>query len=158
MRQAIALAEQAVAHGNHPFGAMLVKDGAVLLTAENTVHTEHDATRHAEMNLVSAATRQFDLKTLATSVLYTSTEPCAMCAGAILWGGIGTMVYGCSAETLGAFTGSKFVVPSRELYARALRRVTVIGPVLEEEAAATHRTYWSTHTPWQEIDNATNAY
>lgn len=149
MRQAIALAEQAVDHGNHPFGALLVKDGAVLLTAENSVHTEHDATRHAEMNLVSAATRQFDLETLAASVLYTSTEPCAMCAGAIMWGGIGTVVYGCSAETLGAYTGGTFVVPARDLYARALRRVTVIGPVLEAEASAIHRTYWETHTPWQ---------
>ena len=110
MRQAIALAEQAVAHGNHPFGALLVKDGAVLLTAENTVHTEHDATRHAEM-ISSVRRRQFDLKTLAASVLYTSTEPCAMCRCNFM-GGIGTMVY-CSAETLGAFTGSKFVVPSR---------------------------------------------
>jgi deoxyribose-phosphate aldolase len=158
IRQAIALSQQAVDHGNHPFGALLVKDGEVLLSAENTVHTEHDATHHAELNLVSAATRQFDLETLAESILYTSTEPCAMCAGAIMWGGIGTVVYGCSAEKLGELTGATFVVPARELYARALRRVTVIGPILEDEAVVVHKSYWGEHSPWQEQNNESGGY
>lgn len=149
MRQAIALSQRAVERGNHPFGALLVRDGEVLLSAENTVHTEHDATHHAELNLVSAASRQFDAATLAESILYTSTEPCAMCAGAIVWANIGTVVYGCSAEKLGDLTTGTFVVPARELYARSLRHITVIGPVLEDEAYAVHEAYWRTHTPWQ---------
>ena len=75
-------------NGDHPFGALLVKDGEVVLTAVNTVNTDHDNTRHAELNLVSQAMRQFDADFLADCVLYTSTEPCAMCAGAIYWAGI----------------------------------------------------------------------
>ena len=100
MRQAIRLAEEAAAAGNHPFGALLVADGQVLQTAHNTVLTDRDATRHAELNLVSAAYRRFGRELLAHSTLYTSLEPCPMCAGAIYWAGIPTVVYGAPGELL----------------------------------------------------------
>jgi tRNA(Arg) A34 adenosine deaminase TadA len=83
IRKTIAPAQQAVQKGNQPFGACLVKDGKNLLMAENTIHTNHDKTQHAEANLASAASQAFDLETLRQCRLYTSTEPCAMCAGAI---------------------------------------------------------------------------
>ena len=59
------LAEEAVGNGDHPFGALLVRDCAVLQTAVNTVHSDNDETRHAEINLVSEAGRQFGPETLA---------------------------------------------------------------------------------------------
>ena len=143
IEQAIALSQAAVASGNHPFGALLVKDGAVILTAQNSVHTDHDPTRHAELNLVSQAARQFDPPTLAQCTLYTSTEPCAMCTGAIVWGGIRRIVYACSAETLGQITGHvTFVVPSRTLLSYAHNPPEVVGPILEAQAAAVHWAYW----------------
>jgi tRNA(Arg) A34 adenosine deaminase TadA len=84
LRRAIAVAARARANGNHPFGALLVgPDGAVLLEAENTVVTEHDATGHAERNLMSLASRRFPRELLAKCTMYTSTEPCAMCAGSV---------------------------------------------------------------------------
>ena len=82
------LAKNTQAKGNHPFGALLAVDGKIILTAEHTVITDSDATRHAELNLVSKATQALDSETLERSTLYTSTEPCAMCAGAIFWAGI----------------------------------------------------------------------
>jgi tRNA(Arg) A34 adenosine deaminase TadA len=142
VREALRLAEQAVKHGNHPFGALLVKDGEVILTAENGVNTENDVTRHAELVLVSLASKTFAPEVLAQCTLYTSTEPCAMCTGAIFWTGIPRVVYACSAETLGAIAGGSFVVPSRELFARGQPVVEVVGPILEEEAAKLHRSYW----------------
>ena len=142
MRQAIALAEEAVVNGDHPFGALLVKAGVVVLTAVNTIHTNHDITRHAELNLVSQAARLFSPEFLAECTLVTSTEPCAMCAGAIYWAGISRVVYGCAATTLDQVAGGDFLIPCKEIFARGNRPITVIGPVLEEEATAVHQQYW----------------
>jgi tRNA(Arg) A34 adenosine deaminase TadA len=147
MRQAIALAETAVTKGNQPFGACLVKEGEVLLAAENTIHTDHDPTRHAETNLASLAARTFDLATLRRSILYTSTEPCAMCAGAIYWAGIGTVVYACSQDRFADYAGKALDVPCREVLAQGDRPTEVIGPVLEAEALVIHQTYWQGEDP-----------
>ena len=142
MQQAIDLAAQARQHGNHPFGALLVLDGKVVLTAENTVNSERDVTRHAELNLVSAATRQFLPEALSKMTLYTSTEPCAMCTGAIYWAGVRKVVYGCPAETLGAMATGSFVVPSRVVFAYGDKKTAVIGPVMEETAVSVHDGFW----------------
>ena len=142
IRRTIELAAVAREKGNHPFGALLVLDGRILLTAENSVNSDSDVTAHAELNLVSMATRQLDPAILAQVALYTSTEPCAMCAGAIFWAGIPTVVYGCSAETLGDMVGGSFVVPCRHIFSFGVRQVEVIGPILAEEAAAVHAGFW----------------
>ena len=102
IRQAIEIASSARKNGNHPFGALLVDGpGRVMITAENTVLTKHDPTRHAELNLVQVACDAFPSEALSKATLYTSTEPCVMCCGAIHWAGIPSVVYGCSARTLG---------------------------------------------------------
>lgn len=142
IRQSIALARRAMEKGNHPFGALLVKDGKVLLMAENSVNSEKDCTRHAELNLVSRASQAFTPAILSDSILYTSTEPCAMCAGAIYWAGIRTVVYSCGAESLGKIAGSPFIIPCRDIFARAEDQVEVIGPILEEEGAEVHQGFW----------------
>ena len=103
-------AEQAVEHGNHPFGALLVKAGEVILTAENAVNTENDVTRHAELVLVSRASKAFTPEVLAQCTLYTSTEPCAMCLGAIPWSGVRSVICGArdeDARAIGFDEGSK---------------------------------------------------
>ena len=145
IRQCYDLARQAVANGDHPFGALLVHEGAVVLTAANTVHSNRDVTQHAELNLVSQAGRLLGFAALSESILYTSTEPCAMCTGAIFWAGIPAIVYGCSAEGLGQIAGGTFVVPSRQLLAKASRPTTIIGPILEAEGIAIHQAYWPTY-------------
>jgi tRNA(Arg) A34 adenosine deaminase TadA len=142
IRRCYELASEAARNGDEPFGALLEKDGEILMTARNTIHTDRDATRHAELNLIVSASRALDPETLGASTLYTSTEPCAMCAGAIYWSGISSVVYGCSAETLGRIAGGAFVVPCREIFARSTRRVAVMGPVLEDEGARQHEEYW----------------
>ena len=142
IRESIRLAYEARENGNHPFGALLVLDGEVVLTAVNTVNTERDVTRHAELNLVSKACRLFVPGQLAKMILYTSTEPCAMCAGAIVWAGIPTIVYGCSAERLGEMAGGSFVVPCRQLFALGGVNTAVSGPILPDEAAQVHVGFW----------------
>jgi tRNA(Arg) A34 adenosine deaminase TadA len=142
VRRAIALSAEARAAGNHPFGALLVLDGAVVLEARNTVVTSHDPTAHAETNLVSDAIRQLTPEQIARSVLYTSCEPCAMCAGKMYWAGIRSVVFALPATELAAMAGGDFLVPCRDLFARARQVVHVVGPVLAGEAREEHRDYW----------------
>lgn len=148
LRRAIELADRARAGGNHPFGALLATaDGRIALEAENTVGTTRDVTGHAETNLVSAATRRFEAEELKTMTLVTSCEPCAMCSGAIYWSGIGAVVYGLSEKGLLALTGDDPENPTLDLPCRTVlsagqREIAVTGPLLEEEAAASHAGFW----------------
>jgi tRNA(Arg) A34 adenosine deaminase TadA len=142
VRQAIALASQARAAGNHPFGALLALDEQVVLTATNSVITDRDPTAHAETNLVAAAIRQLSRDQIGRAVLYTSCEPCAMCAGKMYWAGIRALVYGLSCQDLATLAGPDFLVPCRDLFQRAIEPVAVIGPVLTDEARAVHEGYW----------------
>jgi tRNA(Arg) A34 adenosine deaminase TadA len=141
-QQAIELARQARVAGNHPFGALLVLDGDVILTAENTVKTDRDPTAHAESNLVAQAIHQLSTDQIRRSVLYTSCEPCAMCVGKMYWAGIRSVVYALPAEELASLAGPDFLIPCRELFGRAAQQVNVIGPLLPTEAREVHVGFW----------------
>lgn len=148
LRAAIDLARRARQRGNHPFGALLAgADGSVAAEAENTVVSEHDVTGHAETNLVRMASRGFDRAYLRSCTMYASTEPCAMCSGAIYWSGIGRVVYGLSETGLLELTGGHaenptLDLPCRDVFARGQVPVTVVGPALEDEARTVHEGFW----------------
>jgi tRNA(Arg) A34 adenosine deaminase TadA len=146
LRRAIVIARRARDHGNHPFGALLVDaHQQVIFEAENTVVTEQDCTGHAETNLVRLASRQLPADVFATSTLYSSAEPCAMCAGAIHWGNIGRLVYGVRAARFYALIGptpTQIDLSCREVFARSSQPIEVIGPLLEDEALAVHADFW----------------
>ncbi len=142
VRRSLQIAADAVCHGNHPFGALLVKDGQVLLEAENTIFTGHDLTNHAEMNLVRLAQKQYDPAFLEGCTLYTSTEPCAMCSGAIYWAGVGHVVFACSATQLAVFAGEHLSIRASDIFATGIRKVQLVGPLLEDEAGQVHKSYW----------------
>jgi len=148
LRKAINLASKAREHGNHPFGAVLVDaQGILLLEAENSVVTGRDCTGHAETNLIRAASAAYPAAALAGCTLYTSTEPCAMCAGAIYWSGVGRVVYALSErgllELVAHLPGGDFLnLPCREVFARGGRTVEVLGPLLEGEARKVHAGFW----------------
>lgn len=148
LRQAIALAAEARATGNHPFGALLAAaDGSVELTAKNTVVTDSDVTGHAETNLVRLASRAFPTDQLATMALFTSTEPCAMCAGAIYWSGIGRVVFALAESQLLELTGADpenptLALPCRTVFAAGQRSVEVQGPYDLPAAVEVHRGFW----------------
>jgi tRNA(Arg) A34 adenosine deaminase TadA len=150
LRQAIELARAAKAHGAHPFGSLIVDEhGQVIVTARNNaVPPKGDPTQHAERLACSKAGKLFSQAQLAKSTLYTSTEPCAMCAGAIYWTGIGRVVYALSAKSLLNYTGSHeenptLDLPCREIFARGQKSIAVIGPLLEEEAGQIHESFWT---------------
>jgi tRNA(Arg) A34 adenosine deaminase TadA len=143
VRQAIELARRARLAGNHPFGSLLVLDGNVVLTARNTVSTDRDPAAHAETNLVADAIRHLDQEQIRRAVLYTSCEPCAMCAGKMYWAGIRSIVYALPSEELAALAGRDFLIPCQELFARAVEMVQIAGPMLVSEAREVHVGFWS---------------
>jgi tRNA(Arg) A34 adenosine deaminase TadA len=142
IKRCFELALSAAHGGNHPFGAVLALDGKIVLTAENTIHSENDITRHAEMNLISMAVKKLGPLELKRAILYTSTEPCAMCAGALYWSKIGRLVFGCSVERLMEITGGGLNMSSRSLLNCGSHQVEIIGPVEEEIGADIHRKFW----------------
>jgi tRNA(Arg) A34 adenosine deaminase TadA len=148
LRLSFEVARRAMAHGNHPFGAVLVdREGNLLLEAENGYMPSHDGTAHAERLLATQACTTLDPGTLRSATLYSSAEPCAMCAGAIYWAGIGRLVYGLSEHRLRGLTGNHpenptLDLPCREVFGHGQRSTEVLGPLLEDEAAAVHAGVW----------------
>jgi tRNA(Arg) A34 adenosine deaminase TadA len=148
LRRSFDVARRARTHGNHPFGAILVSAaGEVLIETENGFLPDRDMTAHAERLLATQASKQLTPDVLAGCTLYTSAEPCAMCAGAIYWTGIGRVVFGLTERRLKTMTGDHaenptLDLPCRTVFAAGQRPVEVIGPLLEEEAAALHVGVW----------------
>src|SRR5712691_9691162 len=148
LRRSFAVARRALAHGNHPFGAVLVDENRnLLLEAENAYMPSHDGTAHAERLLATQACTTLDADVLAKATLYSSAEPCAMCAGAIYWAGIGRVVYGLSEQRLRDVIGHHpenltLDLPCREVFRSGQRTIEVVGPLLEDEAEALHVGVW----------------
>jgi tRNA(Arg) A34 adenosine deaminase TadA len=146
LTRVFALAQRSRDEGHHPFAAMVVgADGTVIAEAMNDSST--DRTAHAEMNALRAASRRHGPAELAGATLYSSAEPCAMCAGGTYWSGVGRVVYGLSETGLLALTGSDpenptLSLPCRDVFARGQRATEVIGPLREDEARAAHAGFW----------------
>src|SRR5262245_43929825 len=145
---AIELAARARKNGNEPFGALLVDgDGNTVLEAENTVVTGSDHTGHAETNLMRKASERFDADFLRRCTLYTSTEPCAMCAAAIYFGDVRRVVFALSGAELDEITAGnpekmRLALACREVFARGEHEVEVSGPHLAKQAREVHAGFW----------------
>ncbi|WP_407179070.1 nucleoside deaminase [Bradyrhizobium sp. STM 3562] len=150
LRRSFEIARRSHTHGNHPFGAVLVDSaGKVLIESENGYMPAHDGTAHAERLLATQACRTLSKEILANATLYSSAEPCAMCAGAIYWAGIGRVVYALSERRLRGVTGNHpenptLDLPCREVFRSGQRPTEVVGPLLEDEAEGLHEGVWKT--------------
>src|SRR5271165_6221493 len=149
LRRAFDVAKRAREGGDHPFGSVLAdEEGNFLMEQGNGYSVAgNDRTAHAESLLASRAARAYDLNFLAGCTLYTSAEPCAMCAGAIYWAGIGRVVYGQTEKALKEQTGAHEENPTLDLpcdivFAAGQRTTEVVGPLLEAEAAALQADFW----------------
>ncbi len=130
MRIAIEEARQA----DFPFGAVIVRDGAIIARGRNLGRTNHDPTAHGEMVAIRRCLADHGPDALRGATLYTSGEPCAMCMGAILWSRFGRMVFAASVEQL-ATKMDQIMISSAELAARArFAPVAITGGVLADEA------------------------
>lgn len=150
LRHCIDLSRRVRDSGKHPFAAVVV-DAAGQIVAEagnDSLPPDGDPTRHAELVAAGLAAKKLSPEQLAAATLYSSAEPCAMCAGAIYWCGIGRVVYALSEHKLLGLTGDHpenptFALPCREVFARGQRPIEVAGPYLEEEAAVPHHGFWN---------------
>ncbi len=136
MRMAIALAtENAVSGRGGPFGAVVVREGAVLATGVNQVTATNDPTAHAEVSAIRNACRKLGAFELTGATLYSSCEPCPMCLAAILWARCGSLFFGNTAEDAAAagFDDSYFYEQVRQ---PADRRDLATAGLLRAEAAA----------------------
>lgn len=148
LRQAIALADLGRSRGNRPFGAVLVSpDDEVMGTAWCNTTETGDCTGHAETTLVREVSPRFSRDELARATLYSSGEPCVMCAGAIYWSNIRRVVYGIDAWRLRVFRGERHDQRDAELSCRDVfdaspYAIECIGPSLIDEASRSHVGAW----------------
>lgn len=143
MSRALVLAREAGERGDEPFGAVLVRDDEIVMEERNAVNTGDDIARHPELTLARRAAREFTENERAAIAMYTSTEPCAMCAGGIYIVGLDAVAYGVSAERAAeAAGGAGAVVPASDIFDRESHRIRLHGPVLPDEAEEIHRAYW----------------
>ncbi len=147
LRQANRVAQAAMAAGHHPFGAILVApDHQTVLLEQGNV----DSLNHAETTLLRQAYVQFEPDYLWQCTLYSTVEPCVMCAGTQYWANVGRLVYGMTERQLLAFTGSHAAnptldVPCRYIFDHGQKPIQVWGPIdaVVDEIAALHRTFWA---------------
>ena len=148
VRLALDVARRARAAGNHPFGAILVgPDGSVLMEQGNTHGETGDRTGHAERVLMTRASLAYSAEFLAGCTMAISAEPCAMCAGAAYWAGIGRVVFGMSERALKALIGPHpenltMDLPCHIVLGAGQRRIGVVGPLLEAECSTVHEGFW----------------
>ncbi len=148
LREAIAWSRTGRERGNRPFGAVVVADtGEVLGEAWCNTSETGDCTGHAETNVVRQLSPKVDRARLARATLYSSAEPCVMCAGAIFWSNIGRVVYGIDAVRLRVFRGEHAEqrdaeLSCRDVFAASPHPIECIGPALVDEASEVHVGFW----------------
>jgi len=111
LRGAIDLARENVARGGRPFGAVVVKDGAILATSVNEILATNDPTAHAELSAIRAASRNLASPDLSGCTVYASGHPCPMCLAAMRMAGITSVIFAYSnedAEPFGLSTAAIF--------------------------------------------------
>lgn len=145
IRAAGDVARDAVHHGHHPFGAVLVGPDDRVLMRQGNIST----VRHAETELARRAAEAYSPEFLWTCALVSTGEPCAMCAGTLYWANIGTLVYGYEEAQLLALTGNHaenptMSLPARTVLASGQKKIAVHGPFpeLADELLAPHRDFW----------------
>ncbi len=116
MRMAIAEASRAADRDEVPVGAVIVAGGTIIARAHNLTETLNDPTAHAEMQAITAATSHLGGKYLTDCTIYVTMEPCVMCAGALAWSQISTLVYGAPDPKKGyTTTGAAILHPRTEV-------------------------------------------
>ena len=146
--QAISWSRTARERGNRPFGAVVVSaEGTVLAEAYCNTSETGDCTGHAETNAVRIVSKTVNREVLKDATLYSSAEPCVMCAGAIFWSNIGRVVFGIDAVSLRIFRGElaeqrDAELSCRDVFAASPHPIACIGPVMVPEASEPHVGFW----------------
>jgi tRNA(adenine34) deaminase len=139
MRLALDEARRAAEHGDVPIGAVAVRDGQVIAQAHNRRERDADATAHAELLTIRAASQVIGHWRLEAVTLYCTLEPCAMCAGAMVLARLPRLVYAAPDPKAGAGGSILDLLNHPQLN----HRVEVTGGVLADESAALIREFFA---------------
>ncbi|MEQ1709633.1 MAG: nucleoside deaminase [Terricaulis sp.] len=140
--KAIELSRRSAMNGDHPFGALVVVNGEIVAHSQNQSERTRDNAQHAELAAMLSAAKTLAVQSLDGATLYSSTEPCAMCAALMHWYDVKRLVYGCSGKAFRAFRSNKAFIPCRTVFAGMGTRIEVAGPLCEKDAVAVHAEYW----------------
>ena len=140
MREALRMAFAARAAGEVPVGTCVVAEDQLLAAAGNRTRTDCDPTAHAEVLALREASRNTGNYRLAKASVYSTIEPCAMCAGALIQARVGLLVYGASDEKAGAVESHFHICDEPQLN----HRIEVIKGVLEPECRALMQEFFKT--------------
>lgn len=152
MSEAIRAAREAEAAGEVPIGTCIVIDGELHAVAGNRTRTDCDPTAHAEVVALREAARKFGNYRLANAVVYSTIEPCAMCAGALIQARVPLLVYGAPDERAGAVDSHFHICDSDHLN----HRVQVIRGVLEAECRALMQGFFKGRRQRSEVRDQTS--
>ncbi len=131
--------------GDAPYGAVIVKDNEVVAVAHNTVRRDNDPSAHAEINVIRSLTAKLKNPSLEGYSIYTTGEPCPMCATACVWSGLSEIIYGASILDLIAVNQSQIIldliavnqsqisISSEEVIAKSFRKIKVTKGILKNE-------------------------
>ena len=127
------LALEEAKKGDAPYGAVLVKNNQIVAQAHNTVKQDNDPSAHAEINVIRSLTAKIKSPSLEGYTIYTTGEPCPMCATACVWAGISEIVYAVSIQDLIAVNQSQINITCEEVIAKSFRNIKVTKGVLQAE-------------------------
>lgn len=144
MSEAIRLSQAALDKGNEPFGAVLVKDGEIVMTNENQIYSREDPMWHAEAGLLRRFCEETHITDLREYTLYSSTEPCYMCAGCMVWMRLGRLVYGADTYDTTRLQGIEGYDIVEEVFGKSMWSPEVTPWVLRDKAVEVLEKY-----PWR---------
>lgn len=134
LQECFELARQAKKRGDGPFGSVILDgEGEIIARAGNTTGSDGTVVHHAEINAIKQAEVVRGKGSLSGCVLYTSAEPCPMCAAAIAWSGIDTVIFSVSIEALTEAGMDQIDLNCSEVFGRSGREIVLYGPVMEQE-------------------------
>jgi tRNA(adenine34) deaminase len=136
MKVAVQEAQLAKSEGNKEYGAVVVFDNRIMSQAHNTAITERDPSLHAEVNAIRQAVKAKNDPDLCGAILFSTCEPCPMCASLAAWANVTTIVYGVSVEEIAQWGHTRVQISAREIIARFPCFIEVIGNVLHDECRA----------------------
>jgi tRNA(adenine34) deaminase len=121
--------------GDLPYGAVIVKDNEIIMRGYNTAQTDNDLSAHGEINVLRAFTKKYgySLDALSGYTLYTTCEPCPMCAAACVWAGVSQIVFGASSQQVKELGQEQIDLTCKTVTEKGFQKIEVIGGILAEE-------------------------
>ena len=142
MKAAIEEAVKAKENGDYAIGAVIVKDGEIIARSPNRTKSEQDPTQHAEVAVIRNAVKNLGHRHLVGCVMYTTHEPCPMCATAVVWARLKCVVVGARMDDMaeyrkvngnGDWSWRTVHIPAREIFAKGDPHVEIIEDFLRDE-------------------------